>query len=196
MMRMYGRSAKQHCKQLPELRSKNCHCGHSIPIKCVWLQIFQLITHFPGISLDGTKSIEPPGGRIDPIARLGYFRLRGRGLNFLPFWSPGGSGLHGCRTLRYPNHSKPIMPDSILQEITELIVADPHGGGALNLYALVSTLRMDKSGHLFILRKLRDMTPGHRQLAYRLMELMAREGNAGEAWEQALERMDEAVRKG
>lgn len=88
------------------------------------------------------------------------------------------------------------MPETILQEITELIVADPHSGGALTLYALVSTLRMDKSGHLFMLRKLRDMTPEHRQMAYRLMELMAREGNVGEAWEQALERMDQAVRKG
>ena len=88
------------------------------------------------------------------------------------------------------------MPDSILQEITALVVADPHSGVALNLYALISTLRMDKSGHLFMLRKLRDMTPAHRQLAYRLMELMAREGNAGAAWEQALERMDNAVRNG
>jgi hypothetical protein len=88
------------------------------------------------------------------------------------------------------------MPETILQEITELIVADPHSGGALTLYALVSTLRMDKSGHLFMLRKLRDMMPEHRQMAYRLMELMAREGNVGEAWEQALERMDQAVRKG
>jgi hypothetical protein len=88
------------------------------------------------------------------------------------------------------------MPDRILQDITELVVADPHGGGALNLYALVSTLRMDKSGYLFMLRKLRDMAPEHRQLAYRLMELMAEEGNSGAAWEQALERMDQAIRNG
>lgn len=88
------------------------------------------------------------------------------------------------------------MTDKILQEVTELIEADPHSGTALNLYALMSTLRMEKSGYMYMLRKLRDLEPEQRQLAYRLMELMAQGGNVGEAWEQALARMDEAVRKG
>ena len=88
------------------------------------------------------------------------------------------------------------MPDRILQEITALVEADPHSGAALNLYALMSTLRMEKSGYMFMLRKLRDLTPEHRQLAYRLMELMAQDGNRGEDWEQALARMDAAVRSG
>ncbi len=88
------------------------------------------------------------------------------------------------------------MTDKILQEVTDLIEAEPHSGLALNLYALMSTLRMEKSGYMYMLRKLRDLTPERRQLAYRLMELMARGGNAGEEWEQALARMDEAVRKG
>lgn len=88
------------------------------------------------------------------------------------------------------------MPDDILQEITALVEADPHSGTALNLYALMSTLRMEKSGYMFMLRKLRDLAPEQRQLAYRLMEFMAQGGNTGEAWEQALARMDAAVRKG
>ncbi|HSJ49341.1 MAG TPA: hypothetical protein VLA26_10875 [Gammaproteobacteria bacterium] len=88
------------------------------------------------------------------------------------------------------------MPETILREITELLEADPHSGTALNLYALMSTLRMEKSGYMYMLRKLRDLAPEQRQLAYRLMELMARGGNTGEEWEQALARMDEAVRKG
>jgi uncharacterized protein YoaH (UPF0181 family) len=88
------------------------------------------------------------------------------------------------------------MTDTILQEITDLVEAAPHSGDALNLYALMSTLRMEKSGYMFMLRKLRDLSPEHRPLAYRLMELMAQGGNTGEAWEQALARLDAAVRKG
>ena len=88
------------------------------------------------------------------------------------------------------------MPDSILQEVTALITTDPHSGAALNLYALISTLRMDKTGYMFMLRKLRDLAPENRQLAYRLMEFMAEGGNEGEVWEQALLQMDEAVRNG
>ena len=88
------------------------------------------------------------------------------------------------------------MPETILREITELVEANPHGGGALVLYALMSTLRMEKSGYLFMLRKLRDLEPEQRQLAYRLRDLMARGGNTGDEWEQALARMDTAVRQG
>ena len=88
------------------------------------------------------------------------------------------------------------MPDTILQEVTEIISTDPHSGTSLNLYALISTLRMEKTGYMFMLRKLRDLSPENRQLAYRLMEFMARGGNEGEAWEQALLQMDEAIRNG
>ncbi len=88
------------------------------------------------------------------------------------------------------------MPDSILQEVTDLIRSQPQGGPALTLYALISTLRMEKTGYLFMLRKLRDLNPEHRQLAYRLMELMAEGGTTGEVWEQALQEMDEVIRAG
>jgi hypothetical protein len=87
------------------------------------------------------------------------------------------------------------MTDSVLQDVVDLIRADPHGGASLNLYALVSTLKMEKSGYLYMLRKLRDLNPGHRQLAYRLMELMAENRNQGEVWERAIAAMDEAVRQ-
>jgi hypothetical protein len=88
------------------------------------------------------------------------------------------------------------MSDDVLQQVVDLVTADPHGGVSLNLYALVSTLRMEKGGYLYTLRKLRDLGPEHRQLAYGLMDLMARNGNRGEAWEAALSAMDEAVKGG
>ena len=88
------------------------------------------------------------------------------------------------------------MPANILEEVTELICAAPQSGAALSLYALMSTLRMDKTGHMYMLRKLRDLTPDNRERAYRLMELMAQEGNQGEAWDTALDRMDTAIRGG
>jgi hypothetical protein len=87
------------------------------------------------------------------------------------------------------------MSEDALQQVVELIKADPRGGASLSLYALVSTLRMEKSGYLYTLRKLRDLSPGHRQLAYGLMELMAEHGNQGRAWEQALAEMDAAIRR-
>lgn len=88
------------------------------------------------------------------------------------------------------------MPTSILKDVTDLITTDPHSGTALNLYALISTLRMEKTGYMYMLRKLRDLSPEGRQLAYRLMEFMAQGGNEGEIWERALEQMDRAIREG
>ena len=88
------------------------------------------------------------------------------------------------------------MTEDVLQQVVDLIKADPHGGVSLNLYALVSTLKMEKGGYMYMLRKLRDLSPEHRRLAYGLMELMAAHGNQGEAWEAAVNAMDEAVRSG
>lgn len=88
------------------------------------------------------------------------------------------------------------MSEDILQQVVELIKADPHGGTSLNLYALISTLKMEKGGYIYMLRKLRDLNPEYRQLAYGLMELMAVNGNQGDVWEQALEAMDAAVKRG
>ena len=88
------------------------------------------------------------------------------------------------------------MTEDVLQQVVDLIKADPHGGVSLNLYALVSTLKMEKGGYMYMLRKLRDLSPEHRRLAYGLMELMAAHGNQGEAWEAAVRAMDDAVRGG
>jgi hypothetical protein len=86
------------------------------------------------------------------------------------------------------------MSSDILQQVVDLIKANPHGGVSLNLYALVSTLRMEKGGYMYMLRKLRDLSAEDRRLAYGLMELMAEHGNQGAEWEAALQAMDEAVR--
>ena len=88
------------------------------------------------------------------------------------------------------------MTNDVLQQVVDIIRAGPHSGPGLQLYALVSTLKMDNSGYLYMLRKLRDLSAEHRRLAYGLMELMAENGNQGEAWETALQAMDEAVRGG
>ena len=88
------------------------------------------------------------------------------------------------------------MQDDILEKVVEIIKTDPHGGSSLNLYALVSTLKMENSGYMYMLRKLRDLSVEHRQLAYGLMELMADNGNRGEAWEAAVQIMDQAIRSG
>ncbi|VAW78347.1 hypothetical protein MNBD_GAMMA15-385 [hydrothermal vent metagenome] len=88
------------------------------------------------------------------------------------------------------------MPNDALQQVVEIIKAGPHSGPGLNFYALISTLKMQGSGFMYMLRKLRDLSPEHRQLAYGLMELMAENKNQGETWEAALQDMDAAVRGG
>jgi len=88
------------------------------------------------------------------------------------------------------------MHQDILQTVVDIVKAEPHSGLSLNLYALVSTLKMEKSGYMYMLRKLRDLNAEQRQLAYGLMELMAQNGNHGEAWDAAVQAMDDAVRGG
>ena len=86
--------------------------------------------------------------------------------------------------------------DKLLQQVLEVVRTQAHSAAGLGLYALVSTLKMENSGYMYMLRKLRELSPEHRRLAYGLMELMAQDGNRGEAWDAAVRAMDEAVRGG
>ena len=86
------------------------------------------------------------------------------------------------------------MTDDTLEQVTALIEADPRSGQALSLYALCKTLNVEKGGHMYMLRKLAEMTPANRQLSYGLMEMMCQGQNRGAAWEAALARMDAAIR--
>lgn len=88
------------------------------------------------------------------------------------------------------------MSNSVLDEIVDVIEASPHSAKSLVLYALVNTLEYEAAGCLFKLTKLRDLDAQGRQLAYALMELMARQENQGAAWEEAKQRMDALVRNG
>lgn len=81
-----------------------------------------------------------------------------------------------------------------LQAVIECIRESPRSGGALILYALMNTINYEQAGCLFKLNKLRDLTPQQRQLAYELIEVMASGGNQGEAWRQAMLKMDALVR--
>jgi len=85
------------------------------------------------------------------------------------------------------------MTEPLHELITE-IAAAPRSVGALTLYALVSTLEHEPAGCLFKLSKLRDLSVDQRQLAYRLIELMAQGGNRGEAWRHAKQQMDDLIR--
>ncbi len=86
------------------------------------------------------------------------------------------------------------MIKDVLEQVTALIEANPRSGQALSLYALCKTLDIEKAGHMYMLRKLADMTPENRQFAYGLMEMMSVAENRGSAWEKALVRMDSAIR--
>lgn len=82
----------------------------------------------------------------------------------------------------------------ILETVTTQIEAEPHSGQALLLFALVSTLNVEKTGHMYMLGKLKEFTPDNRQLAYGLMEMMARGEVHDPAWTAAFERMEKAIK--
>ncbi len=86
--------------------------------------------------------------------------------------------------------------EDVLNAVVEVIESDPHSAAALTLYALVNTLEYPKAGYLFKLDKLRDLSPAHRELAYRLMDMIAGDQVGSPAWRAAKERMDQLVRQG
>ena len=88
------------------------------------------------------------------------------------------------------------MSDDTLERVTALIQANPRSGQALLLYALVKTLSTQKGHYMYTLKKLRELHPEQRQLAYGLMEQMAQGVNETPAWHAAVERMDEAMTGG
>jgi len=83
-----------------------------------------------------------------------------------------------------------------LEALVAEIAAAPNSAAALTLYALASTLEFERAGYLFKLAKLRDLSGPQRQMAYRLMEMMAEGRNSGDDWQKAKARMDALVRDG
>ncbi len=86
------------------------------------------------------------------------------------------------------------MSDSILDKITQEISSDPRSGQSLLLFALVATLNVEKTGHMYMLGKLKEFTPENRKLAYEVIELMARNKIGDEAWQMAYKKMEKAIR--
>ena len=86
-----------------------------------------------------------------------------------------------------------MMDISPLQKTLSQIENDSRSGQSLLLYALVKTLTVPQGGHMYLLTKLKEMTPETRRLAYGLMEMMAQGGTATEAWREAEQRMDKAI---
>lgn len=86
------------------------------------------------------------------------------------------------------------MSDSILEKITREITNDPRSGQSLLLFALVATLNVEKTGHMYMLGKLKEFTPENRQLAYEVIELMAKDECSREDWQHAFNNMEIAIR--
>ena len=86
------------------------------------------------------------------------------------------------------------MKDSVLEQIVQQITTDPRSGQSLLLFALVATLNVEKTGHMYMLGKLKEFTPENRQLAYAVIELMANNGAGNEVWQQAYVKMETAIR--
>ena len=86
------------------------------------------------------------------------------------------------------------MSEPVLEQIYQLIKADPHGGQSLLLFALLKTLDIQKGGHMYMLAKLKEMTPESRQLAYAVMEMMADNKIYDEEWQTKLQLIESAIR--
>lgn len=86
------------------------------------------------------------------------------------------------------------MTNSILDQVVIQIENDPRSGQSLLLFALISTLNVEKTGHMYMLGKLKEFTAENRQLAYGLMEMMANNEVGNEAWQQAMDQMTIAIR--
>jgi len=86
------------------------------------------------------------------------------------------------------------MTNSLLEQVVTQIENDPRSGQSLLLFALISTLNIEKTGHMYMLGKLKEFTAENRQLAYGLMEMMANNEVGNEAWQQAMNKMTIAIR--
>ena len=85
------------------------------------------------------------------------------------------------------------MSDSILEKITQEIIKDPRSGQSLLLFALVATLNVEKTGHMYMLGKLKEFTPENRQFAYEVIELMAKDEVSREQWQVSFSNMESAI---
>ena len=83
---------------------------------------------------------------------------------------------------------------TVLEEITQQISNDPRSGQSLLLFALMATLNVEKTGHMYMLGKLKEFTPENRQLAYAVIEMMANNEIGDQAWQQAYDQMETAIR--
>ena len=86
------------------------------------------------------------------------------------------------------------MSLEILDEIHEIVKDSPHSSQSLLLFALLKTLDVEKSGHMYMLEKLKEMTPDSRQLAYGAMELMVDNKIHDQEWKTKLELIENTIR--
>jgi len=86
------------------------------------------------------------------------------------------------------------MSESVLDQVVQKIVDDPRSGQSLLLFALVSTLNIEKTGHMYLLAKLKEFTPENRQLAYGLIEMMVNNETGNVSWIKSMSKMEQAIR--
>jgi hypothetical protein len=86
------------------------------------------------------------------------------------------------------------MSNDVLESIYQIIKAQPHSGQSLLLFALLKTLDVQQGGHMYLLGKLKELTPENRQLAYAVMEMMASNKIYDENWQTKLQLIEAAIR--
>ena len=86
------------------------------------------------------------------------------------------------------------MSELVIEKIKQQIEDDPRSGQSLLLFALLATLNVEKTGHMYMLGKLKEFTPENRQLAYGVIEMMANNEIGDDVWNEAYAKMEAAIR--
>jgi hypothetical protein len=86
------------------------------------------------------------------------------------------------------------MENNVLDTVSVIIQENPHAAQSLLLFALLKTLDIEKSGHMYMLAKLKEFEPENRQLAYGLMEMMAQGQIHDEKWRKTIDDIEAAMR--
>ena len=86
------------------------------------------------------------------------------------------------------------MSTEILNKVYNVIKAAPHSAQSLLLFALMKTLDIPKGGHMYMLGKLKEMTPDTRELAFGLMKVMAEDKTQDDEWKDKVQMIESAIR--
>lgn len=87
------------------------------------------------------------------------------------------------------------MSVDVIEKIQSIIAEAPHASQSLLFFGLAKTLDVKKGGYMYLLIKLKEMTPENRQLAYELIELVISESIPEQQWQAFIDTIEQTIRE-